>query len=388
MTGEVLFNLLAIFIPLLAIVVVFRGVKQDSYMSASVVDDWAGSYVHDVKRNGNTILSAELITQFVKGLTELIRLGIVLVPIILVFLPLVYEVFPAARNAVEPMFSAFNEKIMLILQGALAAFPIIFMWGVSAVIAHYIIKFFRIFFDEIEAGRITLPGFDADWAGITFHLIRATIIILTILIVYTQTPGSNTPTVQGVIVLTSLLAGLGAQDVIKNIFSGLVLTYAQSFDVGDVVQIGGVKGTVTETTLLRTVVQTVDRRVVSLPNKKVLDNQVENLSTIPHNLVKASVVVRYDVPWRKVHDLLIEAARVSPDLDTDEVEPFVFQVALEDFYVRYNLYAFTKTNATKLRGITSRLYQTIQDNFERENIHLGAPIEESIRLLSKETQEE
>lgn len=112
--------------------IIFRGVRQGSYLSASAVDDWAGSYIKDVKRGDNVILSTQLITEFVKGFTELIRIAVTLIPIVLIYLPLIYEIYPPSREALQPMFDTLKEMIFSGGQGFINFLPVLFMWVITA----------------------------------------------------------------------------------------------------------------------------------------------------------------------------------------------------------------------------------------------------------------
>ena len=103
----------------------------------------------------------------------------------------------------------------------------------------------------------------------------------------------------------------GSSGLIGNLLAGILLTYARAFNVGDVVRIEGVYGTVTEKTLLVTRVITAGNEHVAIPNSKVLTDSVTNYST--HGLnkgVAVSVVatIGYDIDWRTVHKLLMDGA--------------------------------------------------------------------------------
>lgn len=84
---------------------------------------------------------------------------------------------------------------------------------------------------------------------------------------------------------TSLLAaaaaigvaiGFAAQDIIKNIFGGLVILFDQPFQVGDKVAVGGTYGEVASIGLRSTRITTPDDNRVSVPNSQIVDGQVAN----------------------------------------------------------------------------------------------------------------
>lgn len=84
---------------------------------------------------------------------------------------------------------------------------------------------------------------------------------------------------------TSLLAaaaaigvaiGFAAQDIVKNIFGGLVIIFDQPFQVGDKVAVGGTYGEVVSIGLRSTRITTPDDNLVSVPNSQIVDGQVAN----------------------------------------------------------------------------------------------------------------
>jgi small-conductance mechanosensitive channel len=85
----------------------------------------------------------------------------------------------------------------------------------------------------------------------------------------------------------------------------------------------------------------------------------------------SDVTIGYEVPWRKVHEMLLKAASQTEDLES-EPEPFVLQKELGDFSVNYQINAFSKRPLYK-DLINSRLHQNIQDIFMEEGVEILSP---------------
>jgi small-conductance mechanosensitive channel len=84
---------------------------------------------------------------------------------------------------------------------------------------------------------------------------------------------------QGVIAAAAAIGvavGFAAQDLLKNLFGGLILVFDQPFQVGDKVSIGGTYGEVKTIGLRSTRIVTSDDNLVSVPNAQVVDQQVAN----------------------------------------------------------------------------------------------------------------
>ncbi len=70
--------------------------------------------------------------------------------------------------------------------------------------------------------------------------------------------------------------GFAAQDILKNIFGGLVIIFDQPFQVGDKIAVGGTYGEVVSIGLRSTRITTPDDSLVSVPNSQLVDSQVSN----------------------------------------------------------------------------------------------------------------
>ena len=70
--------------------------------------------------------------------------------------------------------------------------------------------------------------------------------------------------------------GFAAQDLLKNLFGGMILVFDQPFQVGDKIRVGGTYGEVVSIGLRSTRMVTADDNLVSVPNAEVVDHQVAN----------------------------------------------------------------------------------------------------------------
>ena len=73
-----------------------------------------------------------------------------------------------------------------------------------------------------------------------------------------------------------LAVGFASQDILKNIFGGIIIIIDQPFQVGDKINIGGTYGEVTSIGLRSTRIVTPDDNLVSVPNAQVVESQVAN----------------------------------------------------------------------------------------------------------------
>ncbi len=73
--------------------------------------------------------------------------------------------------------------------------------------------------------------------------------------------------------------GFAAQDILKNVFGGLIVLFDQPFQVGDKISVQGTYGEVVSIGLRSTRIVTPDDNLVSVPNAQVVDGQVANANS-------------------------------------------------------------------------------------------------------------
>lgn len=158
--------------------------------------------------------------------------------------------------------------------------------------------------------------------------------------------------------------------------AGLVITYMRPFKIGDRIKIGEITGLVLEKSMLVTRIRTIKNEEVTIPNASVLSGHTVNYTTSAKDLgliLHTTVTIGYDVPWQKVHELLILAALDAEGvLKAEEKRPFVLQTSLDDFYVAYQLNAYTD-QPERMAIIYSNIHQHIQDRFAAAGVEIMSP---------------
>jgi len=245
---------------------------------------------------------------------------------------------------------------------------------VILLFAWIILKGLKYLFDSIQNGNIVFEKFPAEWADPTYKLCRTILFVFVLMVSFPYLPGSNSAFFRGFSVFVGALVTFGSSGLIGNLLAGILLTYARAFKVGDVVRIEGVYGTVTEKTLLVTMIITSGNEHVAIPNSKVLTDSVTNYST--HGLnkgVAVSVVatIGYDVDWRTVHKLLLDGAARTEQIATDPA-PRVLEQSFGNYSVEYELRAWTKT-AGRIFEARAALRRNVLDAFAEGGVEIMTP---------------
>jgi small-conductance mechanosensitive channel len=294
--------------------------------------------------------------------------------ILYITLPVLFGIFPWTQDLAATLFGYVTRPLGGILSAVWHFLPNLITIVVIFFVFHYVIKGLAFLRNEVERGVLTLPGFYPDWAAPTFQLLRIVLYAFMLVVVFPYLPGSDSPIFRGVTVFLGALFTFGSAGSLSNIIAGLVLTYMRSFQISDRVMIGEVTGDVIEKTMLVTRVRTVKNEIISIPNSTVIGSHTINYTSesVGRGLIlHSTITIGYDAPWRLVHELLIDAAKATEHLKA-EPTPFVLQTSLDDFYVSYEINAYTDQPA-KQALIYSQLYQNIQDRFNAAGVEIMSP---------------
>lgn len=237
-----------------------------------------------------------------------------------------------------------------------------------------LLRALRYLFASIQKGTLVFETFPAEWADPTYKLCRTILFLFVLMVSFPYLPGSNSAFFKGFTVFVGALVTFGSSGFIGNLLAGILLTYARAFKVGDVVQIEGVYGKVTEKTLLVTRVLSAGHEHVAIPNSKVLTASVRNYSD--HGLgdcvaVSVEATIGYDVDWRTVHKLLLEGAARTEQIATDPA-PRVLEISFGNYSVDYELRAWTKTSEGIFES-RAALRRNVLDAFADGGVEIMTP---------------
>ena len=327
------------------------------------------------------IISSQTIGIFSLRVLQFIRTLIILT-ILYFYLTFVLRLFPWTRKFGDGFLQYFFSALEVISQEIAKYLPNIFIILLIIFITHYLLRAIKPFFTGLERENLVINGFYPDWAKPTYNLLSLLIIALAIVIAFPYLPGFNSPAFQGVSVFLGVLFSLGSTSAIANVVGGIILIYTRSFQLGDKISIGDVIGDVIEKGLLVTRIRTPANRIITIPNSSLLNTNVINFSVSQREfkqplILQTTVTLGYDLPWRKVHATLKEAA-LATQFIVSEPAPFVLQTSLDDFYVSYQLNAYTD-HPSKMVYIYSELHQNIQDKCNEVGIEIMSPHYKALR---------
>ena len=336
-------------------------------------DTYKEKWLNDLSYKDYTFLTIEQETQVILFLIKVLRWFIYFL-LLYITLPIIFSIFPFSRNWANALLYLIWSPFKGVLVSIWDYLPNLFTILVISFVMRYVIRFVKYIFHEIEAEKLVLSNFHADWAMPTFSIVQFLLYAFMFVLIFPYLPGSDSDIFKGVSVFVGILFSLGSSSAIANMVAGLVITYMRPFKIGDRIKIDNVTGDVVEKTLLVTRIRTIKNELITIPNSSVLSGNTTNYSVEAMDkglIVYTTITIGYDVPWPKMHKVLIEAASRT-DMIMEDPKPFVLQTSLEDFYVAYQINAYTR-EASNQALIYSSLHQNIQDVCNENDVEILSP---------------
>ncbi len=325
---------------LIIILVLIKYIRKFFKWSKKKIQEEENKRINGIKVKNYTLFDARREVKALLSINTFFKWVIILL-LIYIALPILFGIFPWTENFAATLFGYILNPVKKIAGALWNYLPNLVTIIVIVIVFRYILKGIHFLKNEIERGNLRITGFYPDWANPTYQIVRVLIFAFMIIVIFPYLPGSDSPVFRGVSVFLGFLFTFGSAGSLSNVIAGLVLTYMRLFKLGDRVKIGEVTGDVIEKSLLVTRVRTIKNEIISIPNSTVMSSHTINYSSdAPEKglIIHTTVTIGYDVPWRDMHQALIDAA-IRTESVLPEPKPFVLQTSLDDFYVSYQINA-------------------------------------------------
>ena len=106
--------------------------------------------------------------------------------------------------------------------------------------------------------------------------------------------------------IAGFIIGFALQDTLSNFASGMLILVYRPFDVGDVIEAGGVTGKVDKMNLVSTMVLTFDNQLLVVPNKQIWSGVIRNVTHQDKRRVDMTFGIGYSDDIPKAEKVLME----------------------------------------------------------------------------------
>jgi small-conductance mechanosensitive channel len=163
--------------------------------------------------------------------------------------------------------------------------------------------------------------------------------------------------------------GFGLQNIVNNLVSGLILAFEKPINIGDIVEIDGVSGTMKEIGIRSSKIATGDGSEVIIPNGDLISHHVTNW-TLSNTNRQISLVINtaYGVDIEKVKDLLKSILTSHNDIMTSP-GPSVFVNNVSASSVEFKVF-FWAADINKVSELKSGVLVDIYNELKKEQIEM------------------
>ena len=168
-------------------------------------------------------------------------------------------------------------------------------------------------------------------------------ILLTILLLISVVSalGVNTTSFAALLASAGVAVGMALSGNLQNLAGGIIILLFKPYKVGDYVDAQGVSGTVKEIQIFHTILQTVDHKVIYVPNGALSSGSVVNYSLSEDRRIEWSIGVEYGTDAEKVKSTLLSIASADGRILQDPA-PFIALSGLGESRVDFVLRAWVK----------------------------------------------
>jgi MscS family membrane protein len=170
--------------------------------------------------------------------------------------------------------------------------------------------------------------------------------------------------------ITALIAGLGigglaialaAQDTLANLIGSFIIYLDKPFQVGELIELGDIKGTVEKIGFRTTRIRTLDRSLLIVPNKKIIDSNLNNITQSSQRRVKFNLSLTYQSETENILGII------------EDVKKAILQEAprtAEDMTVRFSDFDASSLNLIVIYYVNSNEYEEMIEIKEKINIKI------------------
>jgi small conductance mechanosensitive channel len=173
-------------------------------------------------------------------------------------------------------------------------------------------------------------------------IVRNTILVIGVLIALSQLGISLGPLLAGLGVV-GFIVGFALQDTLSNFAAGMLILTYRPFDVGDLVEAGGVSGLVSHMSLVNTTILTLDNQTIIVPNGKIWGDVIKNVTAQKIRRVDLVFGISYTDDIPKTEKVLQEIID-SHEAVLKDPEPMIRLHELGDSSVNFIVRPWVKTD--------------------------------------------
>jgi len=222
---------------------------------------------------------------------------------------------------------------------------------------------------ELLSMFLTKSKVDATLVGFLENITYYTLLVLVVFAAAEQL-GINTTSFLTIIAAAGLAVGLALKDSLANFAAGVMLILFHPFRIGDTVEAGGVGGVVKSISIFNTIMQTPDNRLVIVPNGRIINDVITNVTANPVRRIDLVIGLSYENNIGQAREVLAGLLAEDPRI-LREPAPVIAVAALADNGV--NLAVQPWVNRDEYQAVRGDLLERIKTAFDQAGLTIPCP---------------
>ncbi len=187
--------------------------------------------------------------------------------------------------------------------------------------------------------------------------------------------------------VTAFLAGLGIigitvgfamQEIMQNFVAGVILLVQQPFEVEDMIETDQFIGNIQAINLRTTEMKTVDGRIVTIPNAKIISNPIVNYTRAEFRRVELTIGVSYDADPAEARRTVMDAIPNVPGF-VGEPEPMVVFHTFGGSSIDLSAYFWINMSKSNPLLAKDAAIELVKSALDKKGIEIPFPITTVIR---------
>jgi small-conductance mechanosensitive channel len=170
--------------------------------------------------------------------------------------------------------------------------------------------------------------------------------------------------------VVGIALGIASQTSLSNIISGVFLISEKPFEIGDVISVGSKTGIIISIDLLSIKMRTFDNLFIRIPNEKIINDEVTNITRFPIRRLDFNISVAYKEDLGTVKDILFGIARDNP-LCLDEPEPLLLFKEFGDSGIELLFGVWFEKD--QYLNVKNGVFEEIKQRFDEQGIEIPYP---------------
>jgi small conductance mechanosensitive channel len=200
-------------------------------------------------------------------------------------------------------------------------------------------------------------------------MVKNIIVVFGVLIALSQVGISLGPLLAGLGVV-GFIVGFALQDTLSNFASGMMILIYRPFDVGDLIEAGGISGKVSHMSLVNTTILTLDNQTIVVPNNKIWGDVVKNVTAQTMRRIDLVFGISYTDDIPKTENVLQEIVDSHEKILADP-EPIVRLHELADSSVNFIVRPWV--NMDDYWDVYWDVVRSVKMRFDEEGISIPFP---------------